>query len=720
MVCPRCHGNIPNKNEKFCQHCGFPLENEKKSSNKKILIPVSITGVCLLVILISVLIFQKDTSASRLQVKINEGNRYLKQKDYDNAEIAFNDALKISKDSSEAKVGLADTYTHLNKPEQAAEMISQAQSNPPSSSSPMYDRYQYYTNQYHVGQNSGGSTSGTQTTVYQVSNSLSGSSSGNTTGNTSTGSSSGNTSSGNNSGNSSNGNNNTGNSDTGNTSSDEENSNNAESSEENTEGEEAASEASDEELMDDGTVSVGELNMIVVVPYDEESEQNSDSDWEDSDAEQEEDEEDLQNENSGEELSDEGQSQVAADLSQEEEVTPTPEEVQAASEEAGEEENSGNADEEEWFSLTGDENAQNASSASDSAEVVPEDSSAHAADVSEGPQNTEEGDEATEEVWSDVSTASSNDASEDAWVETETASSAEDSEEETWTTGEDTWTTGEDSWSTGGDTWSTGEDTWSTGEDTWSTGEDTWSTGEDTWSTGEDWDTETTYAEGDETSYAAGEDTSYEGSVNQETVNTGADEQQILADYQMSLNSGAVSQTLQSQLLDVDGDGSMELVVAKNQGNSAFVEVYKVENGMAVMKGSASSSHGFGTCMAGEGYLGTQAIALNGTSIVIASEHIGVNMGDGSGVETDVETWTIQSDGSVMMGQNASMTNGNMPDGLISALSTAGMSTDWVSSHAAELSSMDLSNDPSQIYSVNNPIQGGIPGGQSLGTISFS
>ncbi|MDO4648257.1 MAG: tetratricopeptide repeat protein [Eubacteriales bacterium] len=120
MICPRCHNNVQDKNKQFCPHCGYPLKTEKDFDNKKILIPVSITGVCLLIVLVAVLFFQKDTSASKSQAKINEGNRFLKQKDYDSAELCFNEALKYDKDSAEAKVGLADAYTHQEKPKMAA------------------------------------------------------------------------------------------------------------------------------------------------------------------------------------------------------------------------------------------------------------------------------------------------------------------------------------------------------------------------------------------------------------------------------------------------------------------------------------------------------------------------------------------------------------------------------------------------------------------------
>ena len=128
MRCPKCKKKIE-KNQKFCNYCGAEIKNQEKNKNIKIFLPIGAGCICILVIVVSVFVMPKTTPASKLQAKLDLGNKYLAEANYEKAEIAFSEALKIDEKSPAAAMGLADTYNKQKKPYKAAQYLAKASDN---------------------------------------------------------------------------------------------------------------------------------------------------------------------------------------------------------------------------------------------------------------------------------------------------------------------------------------------------------------------------------------------------------------------------------------------------------------------------------------------------------------------------------------------------------------------------------------------------------------
>lgn len=157
MRCPICNEEIE-YGQKFCDHCGTRLtENlvkepqkeqikesqkdspksskkgaKKKKSNNylKILIPVCMAAVFILSF-VGTVIFTKpqNVQTDSLEQKLDLGNKYLASAEYEKAEVAFSEALKIDKKSPDAAIGLAKIYNEKKEPEEALRMLEKASDN---------------------------------------------------------------------------------------------------------------------------------------------------------------------------------------------------------------------------------------------------------------------------------------------------------------------------------------------------------------------------------------------------------------------------------------------------------------------------------------------------------------------------------------------------------------------------------------------------------------
>ncbi len=128
MKCSKCGEKIE-KNQKYCRKCGAPVTRKKKL-DIRILMPVGVGGICLLAILAVILIVSpQKIKASKLQEKLDLGNKYLMAAEYDKAIVAFDEALKIDEKSPDAAVGMAKVYNKKDQPEKALEYLNQASEN---------------------------------------------------------------------------------------------------------------------------------------------------------------------------------------------------------------------------------------------------------------------------------------------------------------------------------------------------------------------------------------------------------------------------------------------------------------------------------------------------------------------------------------------------------------------------------------------------------------
>ena len=106
------------------------IKKKKSKPDPKILIPVIVGAVCVLMVA-AVIIFMnpENTTAGQLQKKLELGDKYLESGDYEKAELAFQEALKIDEKSPDATIKLADTYNKMKKPEKALKMLEQTNKN---------------------------------------------------------------------------------------------------------------------------------------------------------------------------------------------------------------------------------------------------------------------------------------------------------------------------------------------------------------------------------------------------------------------------------------------------------------------------------------------------------------------------------------------------------------------------------------------------------------
>ena len=155
MKCPNCNGEIK-PGEKYCGRCGNPVSDEKRgkdekktekknakqnrSSGKKgksgkngkkgLFLPLGLGILCVLIIVVvGLVVTPKQTTAGKLQEKLDLGNNYLEKADYVKAKAAFSEALEIDEKSPEAALGMADAYNGQKKPDQALKYLKKASQN---------------------------------------------------------------------------------------------------------------------------------------------------------------------------------------------------------------------------------------------------------------------------------------------------------------------------------------------------------------------------------------------------------------------------------------------------------------------------------------------------------------------------------------------------------------------------------------------------------------
>ena len=129
MKCLNC-GYENNKNAKFCSRCGTALDHratEKKSrGSKKIWILGTILLLGVMVGGIIALLNQKADDGGEYEKLVEQGNRYLLELDYENAEEMYLEALAIEPKKKEPYTKLAEIYMEQEEHEQAWNIAEKA------------------------------------------------------------------------------------------------------------------------------------------------------------------------------------------------------------------------------------------------------------------------------------------------------------------------------------------------------------------------------------------------------------------------------------------------------------------------------------------------------------------------------------------------------------------------------------------------------------------
>lgn len=134
VSCNKC-GNVFDENYGVCPKCGtpyvpgaqaavseekfVPLQNEgqsrekaagRKSSKAKIIAVISVICVVIIGIIIAIILIAAGGANAAAKEQISLGDKYMKSEEYDEAIIAFNKAIEIDPNNSDAYIRLADAY----------------------------------------------------------------------------------------------------------------------------------------------------------------------------------------------------------------------------------------------------------------------------------------------------------------------------------------------------------------------------------------------------------------------------------------------------------------------------------------------------------------------------------------------------------------------------------------------------------------------------------
>lgn len=83
-------------------------EKSGKNGKKGLFLPLGLGILCVLIIVVvGLVVTPKQTTAGKLQEKMDLGNNYLEKADYVKAKAAFSEALEIDEKSPEAALGMA-------------------------------------------------------------------------------------------------------------------------------------------------------------------------------------------------------------------------------------------------------------------------------------------------------------------------------------------------------------------------------------------------------------------------------------------------------------------------------------------------------------------------------------------------------------------------------------------------------------------------------------
>lgn len=145
MYCKNCGKEI-NENMKFCPACGAPVEQEPPKPPKKkkskwwiilIVIVVVIAGA------VATMLALKQNKQKKYETSLEQGDKYLEELDYENAEAKYLAAIEIEPKEKEPYMKLADIYMSQEKPEKAVKILEKGIKN--TEDKELQERYDLYT-----------------------------------------------------------------------------------------------------------------------------------------------------------------------------------------------------------------------------------------------------------------------------------------------------------------------------------------------------------------------------------------------------------------------------------------------------------------------------------------------------------------------------------------------------------------------------------------------
>lgn len=118
-VCKKC-GFQNEEVAQFCENCGSPLTGNKK--NKLIYIIPCIIVIVIAIAISSIFVFS-NSDTKKYDDKLEEGQKYVEELDYEKAEDAYLEAIDIDPKQPQAYLELADVYLSEDKVEKSIEIL---------------------------------------------------------------------------------------------------------------------------------------------------------------------------------------------------------------------------------------------------------------------------------------------------------------------------------------------------------------------------------------------------------------------------------------------------------------------------------------------------------------------------------------------------------------------------------------------------------------------
>ncbi len=138
MFCSQC-GKENADSAKFCRYCGVGFatnDSEKSNSNfemkkkKPVFLWIGIAAIVIIsIVAIVVVVTSKASSKDIYEEKIDLGRKYLLEMDYEQAILAFEDAINIDPKRTDAYLELAALYDKDGKTEEAIRILDKAEKN---------------------------------------------------------------------------------------------------------------------------------------------------------------------------------------------------------------------------------------------------------------------------------------------------------------------------------------------------------------------------------------------------------------------------------------------------------------------------------------------------------------------------------------------------------------------------------------------------------------